>query len=118
MNKKLCVRDVTGILGILALAIVALGTRAPSLHAQAPPAAPPAPAPLAADMKGKTAEQFYKKIDVLKGIPAEEIHPAMEYITTALGVGCGYCHVIGHFDQDNQPEKHVPPTTLPTTLAI
>ena len=118
MNKKLCVRDVTGILGILALAIVALGTRAPSLHAQAPPAAPPAPAPLAADMKGKTAEQFYKKIDVLKGIPAEEIHPAMEYITTALGVGCGYCHVIGHFDQDDKREKHVARSMMAMTLAM
>jgi hypothetical protein len=118
MNKKLCVRDVSGILGILALAIVALGTSAPSLHAQAPPAAPPAPAPLAADMKGKTAEQFYKKIDVLKGIPAEEIHPAMEYITTALGVGCGYCHVIGHFDQDDKREKHVARSMMAMTLAM
>jgi photosynthetic reaction center cytochrome c subunit len=118
MNKKLCVRDVSGILGILALAIVALGTSAPSLHAQAPAAAPPAPAPLAADMKGKTAEQFYKKIDVLKGIPAEEIHPAMEYITTALGVGCGYCHVIGHFDQDDKREKHVARSMMAMTLAM
>jgi len=39
-------------------------------------------------MKGKTAAQFYKKIEVLKDIPATEIHPAMEYITLALGVGC------------------------------
>src|SRR5258708_6579170 len=118
MNKTFSVREVPGLLGILAITVAALGMSAPSLHAQAPAAAPPAPAPLMADMKGKTAEQFYKKIDVLKGIPAEEIHPAMEYITTALGVGCGYCHVIGHFDQDDKREKHVPPTTLPTTLAI
>jgi hypothetical protein len=118
MNKKLCVRDVSGILGILAIVFVALGVSAPGLHAQAPAAAPPAPAPLAADMKGKTAEQFYKKIDVLKGIPAEEIHPAMEYITTALGVGCGYCHVIGHFDQDDKREKHVARSMMAMTLAM
>ena len=91
---------------------------APSLHAQAPAAAPPAPAPTAADMKGKTADQFYKKIEVLKGIPADQVHPAMEYITTALGVGCGYCHVIGHFDQDDKREKHVARSMIQMTMAL
>ena len=118
MNKKFFVRDVSGILGILALTIVALGMRAPSLHAQAPAAAPPTPAPLAADMKGKTSDQFYKKIEALKGIPADQIHPAMEYITTALGVGCGYCHVIGHFDQDDKREKHVARSMIEMTMAL
>jgi len=70
-------RDVNRILKLLAIAAVAFVMKAPSLRAQAPAAAPPAPAPLAADMKGKTADQFYKKIEVLKGIPAEQVHPAM-----------------------------------------
>src|SRR5271169_4365429 len=118
MNKKFTVRDVSGLLGILAMTIVALGMSAPSLHAQAPAAGPPAPAPLAADMKGKTADQFYKKIEALKGIPAEEVHPAMEYITTALGVGCGYCHVIGHFDQEDKREKHVARSMMAMTMAM
>jgi photosynthetic reaction center cytochrome c subunit len=120
MNKKLIVRDVSGMLGILAITIVALGMNAPSLHAQAPAAGPPppAPAPLMADMKGKTADQFYKKIEVLKGVPAEEVHPAMEYITTALGVGCGYCHVIGHFDQEDKREKHVARSMMAMTMAM
>jgi photosynthetic reaction center cytochrome c subunit len=118
MNKKFSVRDISGIVGILALTIAALGLRAPSLHAQAPAAAPPAPPPLAADMKGKTADQFYKKIEVMKGIPADQIHPAMEYITTALGVGCGYCHVIGHFDQDDKREKHVARSMIQMTMAL
>src|SRR5579872_5018684 len=118
MDKKLIVRVVSGPLGILAMAIVALGMSAPSLHAQAPAAGPPAPAPTAADMKGKTAEQYYKKIEVLKGIPADQVHPAMEYITTALGVGCGYCHVIGHFDQDDKREKHVARSMIQMTMAL
>jgi hypothetical protein len=118
MNKKLCVRNGSEILGILALTVAALGMAAPSLHAQAPPAAPPAPPPLAADMKGKTADQFYKKIEALKGIPADQIHPAMEYITTALGVGCGYCHVIGHFDQEDKREKHVARSMIQMTMAL
>src|SRR5450755_1800251 len=118
MNKKLFVRNISGLLGIFALAIVALGTSVPSLYAQAPAAAPPAPAPTAADMKGKTAEQVYKKIEALKGIPADQVHPAMEYITTALGVGCGYCHVIGHFDQDDKREKHVARCMIQMTMAM
>src|SRR5580692_9016955 len=118
MNKILSVRDVSGLLRILAMTIVALGMNAPSLHAQAPAAGPPAPAPLAADMKGKTADTFYKKIEALKGVPAEQVHPAMEYITTALGVGCGYCHVIGHFDQDDKREKHVARSMIQMTMAM
>jgi hypothetical protein len=118
MNKKFCMRDLSGLLGILAMAIAALGLSTPSLHAQAPAGGPPAPPPTLADMKGKTAEQFYKKIEVLKGIPAEEVHPAMEYITTALGVGCGYCHVIGHFDADDKREKHVARSMMAMTMAM
>jgi photosynthetic reaction center cytochrome c subunit len=119
MNTKFSARNISEILGILALIVVAPGLSAPSLYAQAPAApAPPNPAPLAADMKGKTADQFYKKIEVLKGIPADQIHPAMEYITTALGVGCGYCHVIGHFDQDDKREKHVARSMIQMTMAL
>ncbi|HEV7966082.1 MAG TPA: photosynthetic reaction center cytochrome c subunit family protein [Candidatus Acidoferrales bacterium] len=118
MNKRLSVRDVFGLLGILAMTVVGFGTSAPKLHAQAPAAGPPPPAPLAADMKGKTADQFYKKIEALKGIPADQVHPAMEYITTALGVGCGYCHVIGHFDQDDKREKHVARSMIQMTMAM
>ncbi|HWX38702.1 MAG TPA: photosynthetic reaction center cytochrome c subunit family protein, partial [Candidatus Sulfotelmatobacter sp.] len=119
MNKNFPLRRVSAILESLAMAAVALGLSASNLHAQAPAAGPPPnPAPLAADMKGKTADQFYKKIDALKGVPADQIHPAMEYITTALGVGCGYCHVIGHFDQEDKREKHVARSMIQMTMAM
>jgi photosynthetic reaction center cytochrome c subunit len=118
MNRNLSLRNVSGKLGILALTIAALGMGATSLRAQAPPPGPPAPAPTAADMKGKTADQYYKKIEALKGIPADQVHPAMEYITTALGVGCGYCHVVGHFDQDDKREKHVARSMIQMTMAL
>src|SRR5579863_1197045 len=118
MNNNRVVRPVVAPFVVLAIALVGLGVSAPGLHAQAPAAGPPAPAPLAADMKGKTADQFYKKIEVMKGIPAEQVHPAMEYITTALGVGCGYCHVIGHFDQEDKREKHVARSMIQMTMAL
>ncbi len=119
MNKICSARCFLTILGSIATAAVALAMSAPGLHAQAPsPYGPPNPAPTAADMKGKTADQVYKKIDALKGIPADQVHPAMEYITTALGVGCGYCHVIGHFDVDDKREKNVARSMIKMTMAL
>src|SRR5713226_8611324 len=93
-------RQLSGIVAPAAMCIFAFGMSAARLDAQAPAGGPPALPPTAANLAGKTAEQFYKKIEVLKGVPATEVHPAMEYITVALGVGCGYCHVIGKFDVD------------------
>jgi len=118
MKTKMSVRGFTGMVGPLAMAIFALGMNTPSLRAQAPAGAAP-PLPLtAASMSGKTAENYYKKIEALKGIPATEVHPAMEYITTALGVGCGYCHVIGKFDLEDKREKHVARSMIAMTMAL
>src|SRR5258708_11091927 len=49
---------------------------------------------------------------------ASEIHPAMEYITLALGVGCGYCHSVPKFDVDDKREKHVARSMIAMTLAL
>jgi photosynthetic reaction center cytochrome c subunit len=57
----------------------------------------------------KLAEQQYKNIKVLKGIPADQVIPAMQFITASLGVDCEYCHVRdGHnmaFDKDDKKPK-------------
>jgi photosynthetic reaction center cytochrome c subunit len=45
---------------------------------------PPAP--------GAPAEQVYKNIQVLKGVPADQITPTMRVIARDLGVTCEYCH--------------------------
>ncbi len=62
--------------------------------------APPAP---------KLAEEQFKNIQVLKGIPADQILPAMQFITSSLGVECEYCHVReAHglaFDKDDKKPK-------------
>jgi photosynthetic reaction center cytochrome c subunit len=83
---------------LLALVFFALVCTPAKLGAQA--AAPPA-----SDMAGKTAGQYYKNLKVLKDIPAENLHPAMEYITVALGVGCGNCHDVRKFDSDDKANK-------------
>ena len=41
----------------------------------------------------KTAEQQFKNIQVLKGMPASQMSPAMDFISSALGVECSFCHV-------------------------
>lgn len=52
-----------------------------------------------------TAEQRFKNIQVLKGIPADQLLPAMRSITQSLGVGCSYCHVADHFEDDTKKTK-------------
>jgi hypothetical protein len=44
---------------------------------------PPANAP---------AEQVYKNIQVLKGMPADELSTTMDFFATSLGVRCDFCH--------------------------
>jgi photosynthetic reaction center cytochrome c subunit len=55
----------------------------------------------------KTAEQVYKNIEVLKGVPADQIIPAMQFISTSLGVECTFCHVEGHLEKDDKKPKQV-----------
>jgi photosynthetic reaction center cytochrome c subunit len=119
METKLPVRGFTGILGILILSAVALTANSPRLYAQAPAAGAPPAAPLTAEaMRGKTAGDFYKNVKVLKDIPAGNLHNAMEYITVALGVGCGYCHTVGKFDSDDKREKNVARSMMRMTMAL
>ncbi len=54
---------------------------------------------------GKTAEQRFKNIQVLKGVPAGELLPAMEVMSAALGVGCNNCHVDGAPEKDDKEAK-------------
>ena len=52
----------------------------------------------------KASEQF-KNIQVLKDVPADQLIPAMQFITASLGVGCDHCHVPGNFDKDDKKPK-------------
>lgn len=53
----------------------------------------------------QSTETSFKNIQVLKGIPSSELLPAMEFISSSLGVKCAFCHVDGHFDQDDKKPK-------------
>src|SRR5712691_7451632 len=53
----------------------------------------------------KPVEQVYKNIQVLKGIPAGELIPSMQFITASLGVECDFCHVERALDKDDKKPK-------------
>src|SRR5262245_15977138 len=53
----------------------------------------------------KTTEQAFKNIQVLKGLPAEQLIPSMQFISASLGVECDYCHVQNAFDMHNKKPK-------------
>ena len=55
--------------------------------------------------ESKTAEQVYKNIVELKGTPAEQLMPAMQVISSSLGVECSFCHVPGKAELDDKPMK-------------
>jgi photosynthetic reaction center cytochrome c subunit len=57
----------------------------------------------------KLAEEEFKNIKVLKGVPADLVFPSMQFITASLGVECEYCHVRGDkgldFEKDDKKTK-------------
>jgi photosynthetic reaction center cytochrome c subunit len=65
----------------------------------------PAPAAQPLAPGEKTAEQAYKNIQVLQGIPASQLIPTMRVFSAALGVRCGFCHMDGDQSSDMKPEK-------------
>jgi photosynthetic reaction center cytochrome c subunit len=64
-----------------------------------PPKAPAAPA------GHKLAEEEYKNIQALKGIPAEQVIPSMQFIAASLGVECEHCHVAHANEKDDKKAK-------------
>jgi len=94
MNRKLTPIISTVVIAFLAVASLA----ARGAHAQSPAPAPAASGP-------KTAQQQFKNIQVLKDIPADQLIPAMQFITASLGVECEFCHVEGAFDKDDKKPK-------------
>ncbi len=54
----------------------------------------------------RPAEQVYKNIKVMKGLPANQIIQGMHLIKSALGVDCTHCHIEMEWDRDDvQPMK-------------
>src|ERR1700689_1047205 len=66
----------------------------------------------------KTADQVYKNITELKGIPADQLMPAMQFISSSLGVQCDTCHVAGKPEADDKRAKKTARAMIAMTMAI
>jgi photosynthetic reaction center cytochrome c subunit len=80
----------------LGLTLGLAGARAQSAPAQASAAGAAIP---------KLAEEQFKNIQALKGIPADQLIPSMQFIAASLGVECEFCHVRNEFDKDDKKPK-------------
>ncbi len=70
----------------------------------------------------QTMEQKYKNIQVLKGLPASQMRPMMNYISASLGVNCAFCHVKTgdqwEYDKDDLNHKKIARKMIQMTMDI
>ena len=64
------------------------------------------------------AEQVFKNIQALKGTPANQIGPSMQFIANSLGVECDFCHVRGALDKDDKKPKQTARQMILMQMAI
>jgi photosynthetic reaction center cytochrome c subunit len=99
------------VLSRFAVSVVLLAFAAAGAVGQAGPAN-------SAVSKPKLSEEVYKNIQTLKGIPADELIPAMQFITYSLGVECSYCHVENAFEKDDKKPKQTARKMMQMMTAI
>jgi photosynthetic reaction center cytochrome c subunit len=97
---------VSGFMIVAAKAQPRIATQGP--HTQAPSSA----------AGPKKAEEQFKNIQVLKGVPAEQIFPTMQFITASLGVECEFCHVQNAFEKDDKKTKQTARKMMEMMFAI
>jgi photosynthetic reaction center cytochrome c subunit len=76
------------------------------------------PAQAASDSAPKTTDQVFKNIQVLKAIPSDQLIPAMQFITSSLGVECDFCHVQNAYDKDEKKPKQTARKMMEMMFAI
>jgi photosynthetic reaction center cytochrome c subunit len=66
----------------------------------------------------RSAAEAYQNIQVLKEITADQLVPAMQFITYSLGVECSYCHVEGALEKDDKKPKQTARKMMQMMAAI
>ena len=96
----------------------------PPQQQQRPPQGPPQGFPhpeLFEAIKGKEnlpAEQVFKNIQQLKGVPAGRVLRAMGSFSRALGVNCAHCHMVDEWAKDDKPTKDIARGMIKMVAAI
>jgi photosynthetic reaction center cytochrome c subunit len=93
------------------VAVTLLACGATRLVGQSEPPSTPSAAP-------KTTEQVYKNIQVLKGVPADKLIPAMQFVAASLGVQCDFCHLENAFEKDDKETKQTARKMMRMMFAI
>ncbi len=109
MKSERAALSVAGIFACLAIGAMVMGgatAQSPGAQAAANTAAP------------KKAEEQFKNIQVLKGIPADQLIPGMQFIAASLGVECEFCHVQGAFEKDDKEPKQTARKMMEMMFAI
>lgn len=89
-----------------------------------PPAQAPTPTPAPAGQNPEpVAEQKYKNIQTLKGLPASQLPALMHLFNASLGVRCDHCHVRNdknemEWDKDDKQDKKTARKMIQMTLDI
>jgi photosynthetic reaction center cytochrome c subunit len=105
------------ILGIAAFIVLA-GLVVGGVKAKSTGQIPPAQTTAALTAAPKKAEEQFKNLQVLKGVPAEQIFPTMQFIAASLGVECEFCHVHNAFDKDDKKPKKTARKMMEMMFAI
>ncbi len=97
----------------------ALAARSPAAEPPKPAASPAPQAPPAAEAD-RPAEQAFKNIKVLTGMPASQLMPVMHLMRASLGARCDLCHVTegNRYDLDTKKEKETARKMIRMVLAI
>jgi hypothetical protein len=80
------------------------GAAGDAMGAVGPP--PPLPSLEPTGAPGPKAEQEFKDIKVLRGLPPNDVNRIMDIMSASLGVDCNYCHVPGSFESPH-PKKDI-----------
>lgn len=105
------------VLGI-ATFIVVSGMIVSSVKAKSIAQNPPTQPKTALESTPRKAEEQFKNIQVLKGVPDEQVFPTMQFIAASLGVECEFCHVHNAFDKDDKKPKQIARKMMAMMFAI
>jgi photosynthetic reaction center cytochrome c subunit len=109
-RKAIAAAASTAALWIAAVTFVAAQAPKPAAPAPKPAAAAPAPNPAAGAPNQLMADQVFKNVTVLKGIPVDEFMGTMGVFSASLGISCEDCHTASSNDwanyaRDTSPRK-------------
>lgn len=72
-----------------------------------------------AGREDKPAEEVFKNIQKLRGMPAARVLRVMEMgYARSLGVNCTHCHVAGEWEKDDKPTKPITREMMAMVAAI